>query len=329
MILLLACSVVSSPPSSVEVAAPVAEPAPEVEVPPPAPPVVALSDVVMPLAPGALPATLIESIALNSGCEIAMISLPALSRRVLATLPQCPEELLFSHDATLLVSLGSERHIIDVAKGTAVALPPPPARPAIDNPESWIENVILSDNEPVLVQSWGVGGSVAGVDGPVWPTMVAQDFRYQDGAWVQRDPGSLTGSRGTSRRSGESTAAGSAPNAVTRAALELAAPAPGYRQWTTIPTSPLAAWRSTPKGELLDAEGPVLLLLPQGWTALPRSDTISELHLEYHGHYLLVAGQVDSLIWDIRGPSVVFRTTGSLWFWPEELAVPTELSATL
>ena len=85
---------------------------------------------------------------------------------------------------------------------------------------------------------------------------------------------------------------------------------------------PALAWPNNAGPEANVASGPVLVELSAGWVPLPGTEGIMALHLEYHGHFALIGGGGTTAIWDLRGPTVIYRQHSGLWFWPEELPLP-------
>ena len=277
------------------------------------------------IAPGAATAMLIELRFLKPGCEVALVRLPVLARSVVATLPDCPDELILAGDGLRLVAAALDPaapgHLVELASRTVAALPPLPGQPLLENPDSWSQHLVVRGADVALWQSWGLGPTQWG-EGPHWATTEGRSFVLRGGAWVVEGATEPIGLGEIRLRAGENAPGGTWVDDLGRVTSLNGIAGLGATGWNVTLSTPLLAWPTLGEGEGEHSAGPVLISLAGGWSSLPGSEAIAYLHLETREHYAIVGQNGASEVWDLRGPTLAVRDRVDLWFWPSELPIP-------
>lgn len=263
---------------------------------------------VAPIAPGGAPAALVVSAANASGCEVSLLSLPELTSRSLAQLEACPDEihLSASGQAMLLVPSDLSAPALLVSSGGGAPLPLPPAVPPLAHPESFSQRYVLDGEAVGLAWTWAETRTGDDCEGPCFSDMRARQFARVDGAWT---------SGGVSDRGTRLDPYGTEPQADIPVDLStLSGQTPDG--WNVSVATPRVAWATRGQGEGGSSGGPVLIEVGGKWWSTPGFTEGVPASTDRVAHYLVLRGERDTSVLDLRAPAIVWRSTAVVRAWP-------------
>ncbi len=283
--------------------------------------------VIVPVAPGALPADWVWARPTEGGCELGVLHAPDLGVTPLASLPACPVALVLVPGAPrfLVTYDGAELpgYLLSFGKGAPEPLPTLPVigPSGID----WSRHgVSLTREGGVVVDArWGVH---AGMDceGPCEAQTGEGRWRLVGGAWTAEPPSS-SASGATELQPGSSVpaagllASGARLDAILRAAPGVAADASWQQHRDVDGSIPPLAWPSIGAGEGDLPTGPVLVEVGDAWRALAGTSALLELRLFPLGNWVAVGDSRVTTLFDLRNLGAVWSGEGILWPWPRSM----------
>ncbi len=329
--LLAACELVEAlrPAPPVEVVAEAPPPVVEVAVEPAPEPVAAP----VALPPGAA-ATLVHVAPASGACELATITLPSMSRKVIARFTTCPARLHMAPGAPRWIAEGMfpvegdptravRAYLLTPETGALEAIPPAPLLQDRDAEES---RLVLRPDGLMLAQANYV--EVPGeCEGPCQQVSARGTWRLGPGGWE--------------------VSKGDAPESS--AVLEqfetwpemewIDDPALSAQLGALASNEPLGGWfRCRPadasipalavamegSGESELMLGPVLVETGQAWALLPESSRADD-RMHVVKHWVLLGDGRATRVYDLRDGAIAARLDGLLWPWPDNVPVPSSV----